>query len=81
MAYEARLIAYLDHTVVIPICTRMCEAMANVHKKGVLQLDLKLGNVMLEPLGQVVIIDIRAGPARGRVARRRRCSGREVAPG
>lgn len=41
----------------LTIITRLSEAMANAHDKGVLHLDLKPANVMLEPLGGVVIID------------------------
>ena len=100
LAYEARLMAYLDHPGVVPVYrldeggtpsytmrelrgetlhdrlrrlhgkkqwlslyealnlfTRICETMANAHEKGVLHLDLKPSNIMLEPHGQVVVID------------------------
>ena len=39
------------------IVRRIAETMANAHDKGVLHLDLKPANVMLEPFGQVVLID------------------------
>lgn len=41
----------------IRILTRLGETMANAHAKGVLHLDLKPGNVILLPHGQVCVID------------------------
>lgn len=41
----------------IRILTRISEAMANAHAKGVLHLDLKPANLMLLPYGQVCILD------------------------
>ncbi len=39
------------------ILRRIAETLANAHDKGVLHLDLKPGNVVLQPYGQVKIID------------------------
>lgn len=39
------------------IITRVCEAMANAHAKGVIHLDLKPANIMLQDFGGVVVID------------------------
>jgi len=41
----------------VRIVGRMAEAMANVHAKGVMHLDLKPANIILQPFGQVSIID------------------------
>lgn len=42
---------------VVRITTRVCEVLANAHAKGVLHLDVKPDNVMLEPFGHVSVID------------------------
>lgn len=39
------------------ITSRVCETVANAHDKGVLHLDIKPANVMLQPYGQVSLID------------------------
>lgn len=39
------------------IVTRVAETMANAHAKGVMHLDLKPSNVILQPYGQVSVID------------------------
>jgi eukaryotic-like serine/threonine-protein kinase len=52
--YEGAALAVSE---VVRIVGRICEAMANAHDKGVLHLDLKPANVMLEPFGQVSVID------------------------
>ncbi|MCP4807656.1 MAG: protein kinase, partial [Proteobacteria bacterium] len=41
----------------IRIVSRIAETMANAHAKGVMHLDLKPSNVMLQPYGQVSVID------------------------
>ncbi len=41
----------------VDIFTRVAQTMANAHDKGVLHLDLKPANVVLQSLGHVVVID------------------------
>lgn len=41
----------------VRILTRVVETLANAHSKGVLHLDVKPANVMLEPFGHVGLID------------------------
>jgi predicted Ser/Thr protein kinase len=41
----------------VRILTRVAEAMANVHAKGVMHLDIKPANIILQPYGQVSVID------------------------
>jgi serine/threonine-protein kinase len=39
------------------IVGRVCETMANAHAKGLMHLDLKPSNIVLQPFGQVCVID------------------------
>jgi len=48
---------YLPVSDVLNTLTRVCETMANAHEKGVLHLDLKPGNIMLQPFGHVIVMD------------------------
>ena len=41
----------------VRVVTRVAETMANAHDKGVLHLDLKPANIMMQPYGQVCVID------------------------
>ncbi|MCP4803774.1 MAG: cyclic nucleotide-binding domain-containing protein [Proteobacteria bacterium] len=41
----------------VQLFTRISEAMANAHEKGILHLDLKPANIMVEPHGHIVVID------------------------
>lgn len=42
---------------VLRILTHVAETLANAHAKGVMHLDLKPANIMLQPFGQVSVID------------------------
>jgi serine/threonine-protein kinase len=39
------------------LCLRLCETVAHAHAQGVVHLDLKPENVMLGPLGELVVMD------------------------
>jgi hypothetical protein len=41
----------------VRIISRVCETMANAHAKGLMHLDLKPSNIVLQPFGQVCVID------------------------
>ncbi len=41
----------------VRIVSRVCEAVANAHERGVVHLDIKPANVMLRRFGQVLLID------------------------
>lgn len=49
--------SHLPLSEVLNVFTRVCETMANAHDKGVLHLDLKPGNIMLQPFGHVIVMD------------------------
>lgn len=49
--------SYLPVADVLNVLTRVSETMANAHEKGVLHLDLKPGNIMLQPFGHVIVMD------------------------
>lgn len=55
LSYEIEAIGPLDPEVLMPFATGLAEAVADIHRAGVVHRDLKPSNVMLSPTGPRII--------------------------